>query len=388
MRMKPMWAHSMLRKSVYGTIGKWASKLRARGRPERRFRIGILKTDRLGDSVLALGAIRLLASQFGEENCVLIASNWGASLFAREFPRMALIEVPSYTSHRRLLDSAYGLRQQFGDVMCEYVVCLRHQRADWDDIVLSWCGGRNSYVLKPSAKSCLGKGAIGRMFYNRSLTEVCETSEECIPIRANREILRHMILLGNLLGRKIEFDEVCPSFTSCRRKHLESKYVLVCPFGSSRIRDFPVEALGETLREISRHTNAAIRLQADESRRGDLLVLANLLSNSYSLEVECGKALCLAEYIDEIFHTEVIVTIDSAAAHIATALDKRAIILHGDAQPNEFVPWGEQKRQRWITKSMPCQGCNWICVHDRPLCITSVSPTTLKEAVTAVFRED
>src|SRR5580698_9663310 len=75
-------------------VYRWTGLTRQRARAPH-WRIGIYKVDRLGDFVLALGAIRAITEIAGEENCLLFHGAAAAELARREFPRLAKVEVPS-----------------------------------------------------------------------------------------------------------------------------------------------------------------------------------------------------------------------------------------------------------------------------------------------------
>lgn len=377
----------MLKHIARALVSKWASDLNPPSRAQQRYKVCILKADRLGDAVLALGALRLLVSKFGEEECFIIASKWSELLFRHEFPLATIVVMPSHVTHKDLLRTGRQLRLQFGNVMCDQFICLRHQRTDWDEILLSWVKAGAVYVLDPDKASCLEIGSLRRTIFAKVNFRVSEGADRARPWEFNRELWRHAKLLELVLGRALDFRSTRPVLSGTTTG-IRGKYILVCPFGSSLIRDFPAELLACVLCQVERYKHLPIQLQSDISRRADLMALEKVLSDQYSLEVECGTVSSVEDYIDEIAGAELVVTVDTAAAHLAVAFDRRAIILHGDAQPNEFVPWGEQKRQRWVSNSMPCRGCNWICVHDRPYCITSVDPAMLAEAVSAVFREE
>lgn len=377
----------MLKQIARTLVSKWAARLSAAKLSPKQYKICILKTDRLGDAVLALGAIRLLVSEFGEEECILIVSQWGEALMKREFPLATVVTMPLHVTHRDLLRSGRRLRHHLGNIICDRSICLRHERTDWDEILLSWVNTPSKYLLDPDKVSCLKLGALRRTFFAKVKFRISEDTSHERPSGFNKELWRHSRLLENVLGRTIDYRTICPRLVRAVAPR-RGECVLVCPFGSAQIRDYPPELLAQLIKEVHRYAQLPIYLQSDAVRRRDLVSLAELLSVQYSLKVECGPVTDVTEYIDLIAGADLVVTVDTATAHLAVALDRRAIILHGDAQPNEFVPWGERKRQQWVSRPMPCRGCNWICVHDRPLCMTDVSATMLSEAVSAVFRYD
>src|SRR5438552_3873027 len=74
-------------------------------------RVAIVKLDRLGDFVLALGAIKLLVRHFGPERCVLIVSSAAAALAQREFPDVERMILPASQGHGRALIAAWRHRR-------------------------------------------------------------------------------------------------------------------------------------------------------------------------------------------------------------------------------------------------------------------------------------
>jgi ADP-heptose:LPS heptosyltransferase len=70
-----------------------------------------------------------------------------------------------------------------------------------------------------------------------------------------------------------------------------------------------------------------------------------------------------------------VISVDTATAHLATALDKPAAIILGGGQYGDFGPWRRSPRQVWFTHQVPCFGCLWSCIHPEPLCITQVPPS-------------
>ena len=66
--------------------------------PIRRYRVAVVKLDRLGDAVLALGAIHTLIQEFGSQSCLLVVSPQAEVLMRREFPKVDLLVLPAFTT--------------------------------------------------------------------------------------------------------------------------------------------------------------------------------------------------------------------------------------------------------------------------------------------------
>ena len=70
---------------------------------------------------------------------------------------------------------------------------------------------------------------------------------------------------------------------------------------------------------------------------------------------------------------------DSAAAHIACAVETPNAIVLGGGHYRRFFPYS--KWTYCAVLYLDCFGCDWGCKHPRPYCIQNVSPQTLEAAV-------
>src|SRR5471030_1199024 len=77
---------------------------RTPARPSKR--AAIIKLGKLGDAVLALGAIRALLHHFGPENCTVISSPYAKDLITSVFPDVEVLTVTTNhsTLRRTLVD--------------------------------------------------------------------------------------------------------------------------------------------------------------------------------------------------------------------------------------------------------------------------------------------
>ena len=113
----------------------------------RQRRACLYKVDRLGDFVLAIGALRRLIAHYGPGECRLVVSTIAAPLAAAEFPDVARWEVPADASG--VLREIRPLRRRLAPVWAAEsftdVVCLRHARS----VSLSRSQMASSFISKP-----------------------------------------------------------------------------------------------------------------------------------------------------------------------------------------------------------------------------------------------
>ena len=71
---------------------------------------------------------------------------------------------------------------------------------------------------------------------------------------------------------------------------------------------------------------------------------------------------------------DIMVTQETAAVHMATALGKPVVGIVGGGHYGRFYPWGDLQFSRVVNKEMECYGCNWICKYDTVRCIQEIDP--------------
>ena len=343
---------------------------RSASAPDTWLDLAIFKIDRLGDFVLAVGALRTLLRPFPPERCVLIVSHIVAPLAVAEFPGVRLVLLPAGAgavvrewwplrrAHRAFFDNT-GFRR---------LVCLRHARSAYAAFVLSWAKHETWHGLAaaPSGKFEFGPEIAWPPNY---------PAEPRAPLC--RELLAHQRVVAAALGREIATAEILPRLTSVSATR--GDYLLVAPCGTDAIREYPAEALAGALRAgadaVERIVFAGAPAQADRLR-----ALAAIAGVAHA-EIRTGGDP--VEFARLVAGARAVLAIESAAAHLATALDKPAVILLGGGHHGMFGPWGEGRRQRWLTEPLPCFGCGWQCVFPEAYCLGQIAP----ERVAAALRE-
>jgi ADP-heptose:LPS heptosyltransferase len=370
-----------------GVITRSLTRPLRRGPEARRFRAAIVKVDRLGDFVLAVSAIRQLLAHYGEEQCVLLVAPQAELFAAREFPRTARVVLPAAVGHKRLFWEGLKARAVLRGVSCEEVVCLRHQRWDWDELLLSWLGGRRCHVLDDAVSlgSFAARNTYALYAPDRVVFEPPPAwAETAAGARWCRELWMHRQLLAGVTGREVAVDEVLPRFDHLGRGPALAG-ILVSPLGSHAIRDFPEALLAESLRLLRQRTPSPIRLLGDAGQRAQLLGLAERLRAAGLDGVECAPATKVVEFAEAVGRAELVLTVETSTAHLAAALDRPAIVLIGGGHFGQFGPWRRSARQAWLTHPMNCFGCNWRCGHPEPYCLTRIAPDAVRAAIAQVL---
>jgi ADP-heptose:LPS heptosyltransferase len=349
-----------------------------------RYRAVLFKVDRLGDFVLAISAIRLALAYYGEGRCLLVVSPAAERLAEIEFPRTPRLVLPAAVGHKRLLSEGRKARGVFQQIEADVAVCFRYQRWDWDELLLLWLGASQSYVLDD---------ATGRRFfadrntYHFNATRWAFESRSTSRSQSTRlclELQRHQQLLTHVLGRPISEDEVLPTFT--RVAPAQTDCVVVAPFGSAAIRDFPTAALESAIFRIRAISNAPIVLCGDLSQQ---MRLRQLLANWHDKGItnaSSGGAMAVDDFVQLIGGAQLVLTVETATAHLAAAFDRRVLIAIGGGHYGEFGPWSRSAHQQWLTHEITCIGCNWQCGYPEPYCLTRIDTAVIVARVTQLLQ--
>lgn len=353
--------------------------------PRRHFRLTLLKLDKLGDGVLALGAIRRLTSCFGEANCLLVVSPIAEPLLRLEFPQAAFLILPAFCERffpdfaLTLLRHASALRAVRTDVL----VCLRHHPSDYLHSVASlihadkilatlWTG--------PQENTSLSFPRVERVPYPSRADGMPPSAE---PFSLCLELHAHQRLVSRALGVSVPDMEMLPSF-----QHTEvqpGSSLLVCPAAGSTVREYPPHLMAETLR-LFQAAHPAVPLRVCLPPGSEHQELERALQAAGIADVAWVFPGDICALLAEIAVAGAVLAPDSAPAHIATAQDKPGVFLLGGGHHGQFAPWSRSPRQRWLSHPLPCYQCEWRCVHAEALCITQISPQQIVAALREVLR--
>lgn len=338
---------------------------RPRGHPYKR--VAIYKADRLGDFVLALGAIRTVVDAHGVENCVLLGSRFTLELTRVAFPALECVELSS--GHNRLWQTRRELRAVrrhpvFTDGV-ETLVSLRHHRTLHDDLQIGAVPACHTWGVANSPLTDEGEQLVrSRLKFDRLISWPVSEDGECAELAAHRG------LVGALLRRDITADEIHPSLPGT--DFLRSPYVLVSPFGSSSVRNFTIEQLTGAARAVREH-GLRLRLAAEPRDVARYADFARELGARSQTEVEVTQTPGMRELIETVRGARLVVSVETVTAHLATALDQPLVATVGGGHYGWFAPWHRSTRQQWLTHRTDCFGCNWHCRHDSPICLRLIS---------------
>ncbi|HTZ20205.1 MAG TPA: glycosyltransferase family 9 protein [Opitutaceae bacterium] len=341
----------------------------------RRRRACLYKVDRIGDFILATGALRMLVDHFGAAECRLIVSSQAAPFAAAEFPDVERWTAPAGTSGvwREMRPLRRELAPQWAEEEFATLICLRHQHALHHDLTLSWIRAENWRGL--GERPTVAHLALDNRPEPATGYPATTEAPWC------RELLAHRQVLSAVLGRDVSWEEMSP-----RLRYLQPEAgceIVLCPFGGACIRDYPRAAWLAAWRQAV-EPHAVVRLLGSGERRDELEQFAADLRAAEADVVVTADAPP-RDFARHVAQARMVLTVESAAAHIAVALDKPAAIVMGGGHFGWFAPWGDSSRQRWLHHPLDCYGCNWQCRRPRIECLLDLPATAVAQSIREVL---
>lgn len=318
------------------------------GSHHRQAKACLYAVGRIGDFVLMLSALRLLIDHFGSAHTVLVLAHAARPLAAKEFPGVRCLTLPPEGAGvmRDLWPTWRAHRAQFAKDHFDCVISLRHQRTLYHEVTLSWISASTDVRLMPA-----------------------DYPQQANP-DLSTELLAHRVLVERVLGRPVAPAEIIPRFTTIPVS--DDGRLVIYPLSQDEQRCLSVTQVTSLLRLWRQSSSAAIIFggsQADASRLAPYLkaAAANGLTGM-NVETPAG----IEALIDHLAQAGAVLASESGAAHIATALDKRAVILTGGGLQGLCYPWRRSPRQISIQHVLPCFGCDWQCSQPAMYCLTEL----------------
>lgn len=316
-------------------------------------RIFILKPDGIGDFVLASGALRLLARECGEENLVLCVKSLLVPLARAQFPRATVIDLPVAAERKVLNLFAWNLMVclpvwwRLRTTRVDAAVCLRSMRNYLETFLfLSSQAGRRvaseNILLRGKRKVRTAVERTANRFFGTELAPYPETAAE-IPM----EIESHRRVMARLLGREVTTAEVLPILHAAGPAG--GDYWICAPITNLGSKLYPAAKWGKIFRELQPvAAGKKILLAGSVDQAGKLEELLALLRTGGCTGAEIVFPADLVEYVNLIAGAELMLTVDTAAAHFATALDRPTLVLFSGLHRGMFGPWCRSERQSWL----------------------------------------
>ena len=329
----------------------------------RKIDVIIYKVDRLGDWLLAEPTIARIASVTRARGGTVVVWAGLESAAIRDWRRPDF-EVETFALEPRgllaKLQRACAVVRLLAIYRARTFACLRHTPEPVRDFVLSHASADGIHALS----RCLASGP---------------------PFEVPHEIARHFAILVGLGLEPTDVRQLLPRLPG--RVDRSTLQVVLAPFSSAPIKDWRDEAWCDVIAGLAgREFRFEIWVSADQIARAEILA-RRLKDRAADLQI-VTKSGSLADLADAIGSATLVLTVDTFAAHLATAMDAPMVCAIGGGLYGDFGPWYSSWRQRWVTHQVPCFGCDWRCSRSRVECLEDIRPSTFLAALEDLLRRE
>jgi ADP-heptose:LPS heptosyltransferase len=325
--------------------------------PLQIVRLFILKPDGIGDFVLATGGLRLLAAEFGEQNLLICVQSILVPFARSQFPQATVIELPT-AAERKIVNLfarnffyCLPLWFKLRRTPVDGAVCFRSMRNYLETFLFYSARTKRFFaceniLLRPEKKvRSVVEAGTRRLFRPELVTYPGKVDE--LPL----EIDAHRRLVARILDRPVEASEVLPVLHSTLEKR-EDCWICAPITSASKVYPFPLwKEVFCALKPES--LTKRILLVGSEDQRPRLNEMQELLQSAGLAGARALVPGDLVELLNLIAAAELILTVDTAAAHFATALDRPCVVLFSGLHRGMFGPWRRSARQRWLLPEAP-----------------------------------
>lgn len=168
------------------------------------------------------------------------------------------------------------------------------------------------------------------------------------PRRLPTDVEANRLVAEEVLQRKVSDEEILPRLTPTREVSAKNHWLL-CPFSSTKSKDYPVEAWARALKLLNHErSEAPLHLAAGPNQSHRLEDFARTLQSTGITNIHLAPPVPLPDFLQSIAEARLVLTVDTAAAHMACALDTPAVIVSAGQHPGVYAPYSKNGRQKWL----------------------------------------
>jgi len=316
-------------------------------------RVFIFKPDGIGDFVLTTGALRTLAVELGEENLVICVRSILVPLAKSQFPNARILELPTAAKRKVLnlfarniifcLPLALTLRTTHFDA----AICFRSMRNYLETFLFYVASTKHFFACenlllrnKRRVRAAVEDGA--RRIFRTTLVPY-PAGADYLP----SEIEAHRLLVSRVLERPVAAEEILPTLRTTGE--VPTGHWICAPITNLGSKIYPLPLWVQILVELQpQSVGKKIFLTGASDDRERLEGFLSLLQAAGVQNAEIVLPPDLEAYVNLMAGADLVLTIDTAAAHFATALDRPTLVLFSALHRGMFGPWSRSDKQVWL----------------------------------------
>lgn len=322
-----------------------------------------------------------MARELDEKNLIICVRADVAPLAKAQFPQADIIPLPLRTKRRLVNLAAVNVFHclpiwlKLIGFRVDAAVCLRSMRAYLHTITFYLprttrrIACENLLLSNPRLRRPAVENFVNRTF-RPILLPYPEKNILPSDIEANR------LVTSKLLNRDLSPEECLPRLTPPHPVILNNRWLL-CPFSSSRSKDYPAESWTEVLKILdSDRAGAPLQLAAAPDQSDRLHDFARILKANGLRNFQIDPPVPLPAFIQSIAEARLVLTVDTSAAHMACAIGTPAVIISAGQHPGVYAPYSRNGVQKWLVPPEGISGKEWR---------THFSPGSIVEAIREIL---
>jgi len=344
------------------------------------------KKDGIGDFVLSTTFLDPCYESYPESRFTLLCNELFADLARHLYPRWNISPFPNLNQKGRLPLFGGEIRRLIQALPHhELLVDLRTYRHVTDSVLSSWLPADWKLSIENQITSpSLAYNGENRIYHKILTSHHRKHPNEVFQLCKNIEDFQEFStqLLPGSPSRlpHLNFRITPESMPSFLPDPLDG--IVLAPCAGSKLREYPLDSLIQIAHKSAQQHDLPLIIlggAGDRPRIDEALKKSESHRDSRTINA-CGL-LSLAQSAWLMRHARGVLAVESGLAHIAIAMERPTVVLIGGGHYGLFAPWGYRRSTRWLTRHLPCFGCNWCCSLDQPHCIRDISPKEIESAL-------
>ena len=324
-----------------------------------------------------------MAREFGEDKLLIATLPLMEEVVRGQFPKASFIALP-IRKKRVLLNvfvanciRCFPAWRALINSRADISISLRHMRDYLMNILFYSVSSNSRFVMK---NGLLGNRRPVRrwmewIFVHLFRPNLCEYPVMVKGIPSELEANR--MLASEALGRRVEISEIWPELHPVGKCPIETPFWICAPFSGNADKDFPLAMWVEFLtafHDRGKMPSLLLTGSAEQSHRlNELLGLLVLSSPEMAAKVSVRIPSNLQSFIDLLAGAAFVLTVDTGAAHAATALDCKTLVFFSGQHKGIYGPWVRSSLQRWVLPGDSVTKNPWNDFHDNGELLTLIN---------------
>ena len=335
----------------------------------------VVRTDGLGDLILAIPILKHVKKAYGESRiCLLTRTEW-RDLF-RGCPYIDDIIPLDVESYRRNIFYRLRFLKSLRKRSFGVAVHPAYSREPLSDEILCCSRAEQKIGFDGDLNNIgLRQKTMNDRHYSRL---VRDASFVCSEIEHNRHFTEQ--LLGESIDSRDFQPELWITHTEraiaqrlLRKNQLDPQrdvIVAVFPGASWEGKEWPPASYAKIAGRIVAQYGAKIVICGNKT---DLVAVDGVASRMGERSVNLAGRVNLGELAAVFESCSLFIGNDTGPLHMAVAMGTPTLCIMGGGHFGRFYPYGDLGRHRTVYKQMDCFDCNWQCIYETTRCIGEIS---------------